>query len=116
MTDTYKKTIFEKHFNNVEEVFEDEKFGDILFKSKESISRIGIPPKGMRFKRTGVDFLIENEMLTNRRLIDEYRLIVDKKSNLSSCVRMSIVRIINNAIQKTIMSYSKVIESEVEHE
>jgi len=110
MTDTYKETIYEKQFNSVQEVICDERFNGFLQNIIDNLKKPREPPKNLRFKRNAIDFLKENNLLFPEQIIIEFSLIVEKKSELSSNVRDAVIQIMNQAVQQTVVSYTKVVE------
>ena len=94
---------------------------DLIFKSELErklralrTARLISPGKGLRLKRTPLDYFIEAEKDNVESFSEEYLAIVTKQSTLSNAQRVFIIQVCNPCAQKVLDYYEKLeIEKEI---
>jgi len=109
MSKVNSKSSIEEILNN-QKCFEfiNQRINKIHNHRREILKKAGT---GSRLKRSSVDVLTDMNMFSAYPLMDEFRLILHKKSKLPSSVRDLIINIVSVAINQTIHYFDKLDNS-----
>lgn len=82
----------------IREALSDVKFNDFLDNGIQSYNNRPLPPAGMKYNRTPFDALRDRGLLNVESIKQEYILIRERKSKLSSIQRDAIIYLTNGAM------------------
>ncbi|MFV0539561.1 MAG: hypothetical protein ACK5M3_19670 [Dysgonomonas sp.] len=80
------------------EIIQDERFAKYIDGKVQFYNSRPLPTKGMAYRRTPFDTLIEKGLFTSESIIDEFIQVVEKRSKLSSSVRSAVEQLGYQAI------------------